>query len=189
MMGGRGGVILCQEQYGKGIDRAVFPGCQGTSAVNLLAAKALIFKLAMEEPFITVQENTLANARSLAAAFSKRGYRIVTNGTDNHLVVLDLSKNGITGKAAENCLEAVGIVLNRNVIPADEQQPGRVSGIRLGSGAVSARGMGDREMEQIVDLIDRVLLDQENPQLLEEVRGEVERLCRAFPINPDGRSE
>jgi len=189
MMGGRGGVILCKEQYGKGIDRAVFPGCQGTSAVNLIAAKALIFKLAMEEPFIAVQKKTVENARLLAAAFGKRGYRIVTSGTDNHLVVLDLSARGISGKTAENCLESVGIILNRNVIPADEQQPGRVSGIRLGSGAVSARGMGAGEMEQIVGLVDRVLLAQENPQLLEEVRAEVERLCRAFPVNPDGRSK
>ncbi len=182
MMGGRGGVILSRKEYGRKIDSAVFPGCQGTSAVTMLAAKALIFKLAMEERFIAIQKQILANARLLAAAFAKRGYRIVSGGTDNHLVMVDLSRQSISGKTAENCLEAAGIVLNRNVIPADADQPGQVSGIRLGSGAVSARGMAGVEMEEIAALIDRVLQNPDDRQNRAEVKERVRELCRAFPL-------
>jgi len=183
MMGGRGGVILCKEIYGKKIDKAVFPGCQGTTAVNLLAAKALIFKLAMESTFVSIQKKTIENARILAQAFMEKGYRIVSGGTDNHQVLLDLTSRGISGKSAENRLESVGIVVNRNVIPEDERKPGKVSGIRLGSGAVSARGMGETQMRQIVELMDVAMMNQAEQEGLQEVKDEVLKLCRAFPVN------
>jgi len=186
MMGGRGGVILCREIFGKKVDRAVFPGCQGTSAVNLMAAKALIFKLAMEEKFIQIQKNTLENARIMARALVEKGYHIISGGTDNHQVLIDLTGKGISGKSAEACLEAVGIILNRNVVPQDENSPGKVSGIRLGSSAVSARGMGEVQMQKIIELMDMVLMNQTNTTVINQVKERVLELCREFPVNWSG---
>ena len=183
MMGGRGGVILAREKFGRAIDSAVFPGCQGTTAANLLAAKALIFRLAMAEPFITIQKNTLANARAMADEFATRGYRVISGGTDNHQVILDLTDKGISGKEAEQALEAVNIVLNRNVVPADAAHPGRVSGIRLGAGAIAARGMSQDEAHLLAELMDRILNDPGNPTSAGQVKEEVAGLCRAFPVN------
>jgi glycine hydroxymethyltransferase len=186
MMGGRGGVILCKEKYGGKIDKAVFPGCQGTTAVNLLAAKALIFKLAMETKFVDIQKKTIENAVIMAQAFMEKGYRIISGGTDNHQVLIDLTSKGISGKAAENNLESVGIILNRNVVPEDEKKPGKVSGIRLGSGAVSARGMAETQILQIVELMDVTMMNQGKKEVLMEVKDKVARLCRAFPVNSSG---
>lgn len=183
MMGGRGGAILSQKKYGEKIDKAVFPGCQGTTAVNLLAAKALIFKLAMESKFISIQQKTITNAKIMAEIFMEKGYRIVSGGTDNHQVLIDLTGNEVSGKSAENVLESVGIVLNRNVVPKDENRPGKISGIRLGSGAVSARGMSENEMRWIVELIDETLTNQTNTNVLQKVTNEVLRLCEEFPVN------
>lgn len=191
MMGGRGGVILCREKYGSRIDKAVFPGCQGTTAVNLLAAKALIFKLAMEPEFIAIQKKTLENAEIMARAFMEKGYRIISGGTDNHQVLIDLTGKGISGKDAENSLESVGIVLNRNVVPKDAEQPGKVSGIRLGTGALSARGMAAPEMRRIVELMDAILMNPKEKQVVKGVQDEVSRLCRAFPVHaqPDSKGQ
>lgn len=182
MMGGRGGIIICKEKYGQNIDRAVFPGCQGTSAVNLLGAKALIFRLATQEAFINVQQMTLDNAGAMAKAFMDKGYRVVTNGTDNHQVLIDLTSKSISGKEAENCLEAAGLILNRNVVPQDAKQPGKVSGIRIGTGAVSVRGMKEQHMKQVVDLMDAVMMNPVNHRVQAEVKKEIEQLCRTFPI-------
>ncbi len=182
MMGGRGGVILSKNAYGKKIDRSVFPGCQGTSAVNSLAAKALIFKLATQKEFIHIQKKTLANAKQIADAFQAKGYRIVSGGTDNHQVLIDLTEKNISGKVAESCLESVGIVLNRNVIPGDAHTPGRISGLRIGSSAVSARGMGATQMRQIVDLADRAMKRRDNREVLKQIKAQVSGLCRQFPV-------
>ncbi|MCP3876013.1 MAG: serine hydroxymethyltransferase [Desulfobacteraceae bacterium] len=182
MMGGRGGVILSKKKYGKKIDKAVFPGCQGTSAVNLLAAKALIFKLAKEEKFISIQKSTLKNAKVMARAFMEKGYRIVSNGTDNHQVLIDLTSKNITGKLAETCLESIGIILNRNVIPNDANNSGKVSGLRIGSGAVSSRGMGDSQMRQIVDFMDIAIMNHSKKEILVKLKEKVLKLCEAFPI-------
>lgn len=182
MMGGRGGVILCKEIHGKKIDKAVFPGCQGTTAVNLLAAKALIFKLAMKDEFVAIQKKTIDNARTLAQSFNDKGYRIVSGGTDNHQVLIDLTAKGISGKSAENCLESVGIVLNRNVVPEDAKKPGKISGIRLGSGAVSARGMAEPQMRQIVELMDTAMANRTKKEVLKKVSDMVLGLCKAYPI-------
>lgn len=184
MMGGRGGVVLCRDAFGKKIDGAVFPGCQGTSAVNQIAAKALIFKLAGERHFIDLQQKTLENALWLASALQGKGYRIVSGGTDNHQVLVDLSSRGITGKTAENRLEAVGIVLNRNVIPRDAGTPGRVSGLRLGSAGVTARGMGKSEMVRIAELFDMVLGEPAGADQSDRVAASVADLCRRFPVYP-----
>jgi glycine hydroxymethyltransferase len=183
MMGGRGGVILSKDIFGKKIDKAVFPGCQGTTAVNLLAAKALIFKLAMESKFISIQKKTIENAQVMAKVFMEKGYRLVSGGTDNHQVLIDLKPKGISGKLAENCLESVGIALNRNVVPEDENTPGQVSGIRLGSGAVSARGMAAPEMQKIVELMDTAMMNQENKKIINKTADEILELCKAFPVN------
>ena len=183
MMGGRGGVILCKEIYGKKVDKAVFPGCQGTSAVNLIAAKALIFKLAKEEKFVSIQKKTIQNAKIMARALMEKGYCVISGGTDNHQVLIDLTSKGISGKSAEDCLESVGIVLNRNVVPQDENSPGKVSGIRLGSGAVSARGMGESQIQKIIELMDMAMMNQASKEVLKEVKNSVLKLCRAFPVN------
>jgi len=182
MMGGRGGIILSKKKQGEKIDRAVFPGCQGTSAVNLIAAKALIFKLATEEQFISIQKMTLKNAKVMAQAFLDKGYRIISNGTDNHQVLVDLKSKDISGKSAETCLESVGIILNRNVVPDDADNPGKISGIRIGSGAVSARGMGEFQMRQIVDLMDTAMMNRAKKRILTEIKDDVLKLCQAFPI-------
>jgi glycine hydroxymethyltransferase len=182
MMGGRGGVILAREKFGKKLNQAVFPGCQGTTAANLLAAKALIFKLAGEEEFITIQKKTIENSVAMAHEFADRGYTVVSGGTDNHQVILDLTGKNISGKTAEQCLAGVGIVLNRNVVPADARQPGKVSGIRLGTGAVSARGMAGVEMRELVELMDRVMSSPDDPEIAGQVSSEVGRMCSVFPI-------
>ena len=183
MMGGRGGVILCKKAFGEKIDKAVFPGCQGTSAVNLMAAKALIFNLAMEDKFVRIQKKTIQNAGIMARALMKKGYHIISGGTDNHQVVIDLTAKGISGKSAEETLESIGIILNRNVVPRDENIPGKVSGIRLGSSAVSARGMGEPQMQKIIELMDMALMNQTKKVILNQVKDMVLDLCREFPIN------
>lgn len=183
LMGGRGGVILAKEGYGRKINKAVFPGCQGTSAVNLLASKALIFKLAAEEKFISIQKRTIDNAKAMAEAFLEKGYHIISNGTDNHQVVLNLRSKGISGKTAENSLESIGIILNRNVVPEDAKNPGKVSGIRIGAGAISARGIEPSDARRIVDLMDDVMMNHTEKEVLERTRNQVLELCHAFPIN------
>ncbi|UCH21172.1 MAG: serine hydroxymethyltransferase [Deltaproteobacteria bacterium] len=186
MMGGRGGVILCRRQHGKKVDRAVFPGCQGTSAVNSIAAKALIFKLAMTPEFAAIQKKTLENAKRLAKELDSKGYRIVTGGTENHQVLVDVSSKGLDGNAAEKILEAVGILTNRNVIPADANSPGKVSGLRLGSSAVSTRGMAKPEIVKIADLIDMALLGCDDKGLLDRVLQTVIALCKKFQVYNSG---
>ena len=182
MMGGRGGVILCKQDYGKKIDSAIFPGCQGTSAVNLIVAKALIFKLAMEPEFVDIQKKTLENAAYLAKQLDKKGYRIVTGGTDNHQVLVDVTPKGLKGNDAEKFLEFVGVIANRNVIPIDSDSPGTVSGLRLGSSAVTSRGMGKPEIVKIADLIDAAMVNHENKDVLDRVSKEVLELCKKFPV-------
>ncbi len=184
MMGGRGGVILCKEQYGDRIDSSVFPGCQGTTPVNLIAAKAVIFKLAQEANFADLQKKTIANGATLAAELAKKGYRIVSGGTDTHQVLVDVTSKGLLGNYAEKTLESVGIILNRNAIPQDAGTPGRTSGIRLGSAAISARAMGSQEVVRIAELIDLTLSHPKKKNVLKQVSKEVSALCREFPVYP-----
>jgi len=168
MMGGRGGVILCKEQYGDRVDSSVFPGCQGTTPVNLIAAKAVIFKLAQEANFADLQKKTIANGATLAAELAKKSYRIVSGGTDTHQVLVDVTSKGLLGNLAEKTLESVGIILNRNAIPQDAGTPGRTSGIRLGSAAISARAMGSQEVVRIAELIDLTLSHPKKKNVLKQ---------------------
>ncbi len=182
MMGGRGGVILARDEFGQRLNSAVFPGCQGTSAVNLIAAKALIFKLAGEPWFIDIQRKTLENAVILAKLLEEQGYRLISGGTDNHQIIVDLTANGLKGAAAEKALESVGIVLNRNVIPSDARTPGSVSGLRLGSAGITTRGMGQPEMILIADMINTVLSQPQHSAELDRVAAQVKALCRRYPV-------
>jgi len=182
LRGGRGGVILCKKEHAEKIDRTIFPGGQGTTAFNIMAAKAVCFKLAMQPEFKDLQQKTLKNAAGFAAAFKKRGYRIVSGGTENHLVLVDLRPKGLTGDVAEKVLESVGIVVNRNVIPNDPEKPNIASGIRIGSPAVTSRGMGKSEVSKIVELIDTALVERDHKESLSQVSAEILALCQKFPI-------
>lgn len=180
--GGRGGVILCRQKHAQKISRSIFPGAQGTPSLNMLAAKAVCFKLALEPEFKARQKKTLENAVAFAAGFEKKGYRIVTGGTDNHLVLVDLRSKDLTGDVAEKTLESVGIIVNRNVIPGDPQRPDITSGIRIGSPAITTRGMAAQEVAQIVNLMDTAMLNNKHHDVLEQVSQEVADLCRKFPV-------
>lgn len=183
LRGGRGGVILCKQEHAGNLDRAIFPGGQGTPSLNLVAAKAACFYLAMKEDFVDLQKKTLKNAARLASQFENQGYRVVSGGTDNHLALIDLRPKGLTGALAEKTLESIGIIVNRNVIPGDMERPDVTSGIRIGSPAVTSRGMGENEVAKIVDLMDTAMLNRENPQILKQVAKEVQDLCKKFPVN------
>lgn len=180
--GGRGGMILCKEKYAKKVDSAVFPGTQGTPQTQSIAAKAVCFKLAAEPGFAEIQKRTLSNAVVLAEELSRRHYRIVTGGTDNHIVLVDLGPKGLTGDVAQDTLEAVGIMTNRNMVPFDTEKPGTTSGLRLGAAAISTRGMGEAEVIKIAELIDLVLTNRHDKDRLAIVAEEVLTLCRRFPV-------
>jgi glycine hydroxymethyltransferase len=180
--GGRGGVILCRQEHAQKISKTIFPGAQGTPSLNLVAAKAVCFKLALEPEFKERQKKTLENAAAFAAGFEKKGYRIVTGGTDNHLVLVDIRSKALTGDVAEKALESVGIIVNRNVIPGDPRRPDITSGIRVGSPAITTRGMAAQEVAQIVDLMDIAMLNNKNHDVLEQVSQQVADLCRKFPV-------
>jgi glycine hydroxymethyltransferase len=182
LQGGRGGVILCRQDHAPKISRTIFPGVQGTPSLNLLAAKAVCFKLAMKPEFKMLQKKTLENAVVFASDFEKKGYRIVTGGTDNHLILVDLRAKELTGDVAEKALESVGIIVNRNVIPGDPQRPDVTSGIRVGSPGITSRGMAEAEVSQIVDLMDAAMMNRENHDALQQVSQEVSELCRKFPV-------
>lgn len=185
--GGRGGVILCRQEHAKKISKTIFPGAQGTPSLNLLAAKAVCFKLALEPNFKEQQKKTLENATAFAEGFEKRGYRIVSGGTDNHLVLVDLRSKDLTGDIAEKTLESVGIIVNRNVIPGDPQRPEITSGIRVGSPGITTRGMGINEVVQIVAWMDKAMINKDNRDVLGQVSQAVRDLCRRFPIYRDLR--
>ncbi len=185
MMGGRGGIILSREKHGRRLDAAVFPGCQGTSPVSAIAAKAHIFRLAARPEFVEVQRSTLENAVRLATAIEAKGYRIVTGGTQTHQVVIDLTPRGLDGNTAEKILETVGIATNRNFIPRDAAGTAGPSGIRLGTGGVSARGMGASEMMRIADLMDAAMSGADSREALNRISREVRKLCRQFPVYRD----
>jgi glycine hydroxymethyltransferase len=162
----------------------VFPGVQGGPLMHVIAAKAVCFQEAMEPTFAAYQRQTVANAKRLAASISGHGFRLVSGGTDNHLMLVDVFSKGITGKAAEVALGKAGITVNKNAIPFDRNPPMVASGIRVGTPAVTTRGMQEEEMDAIGDLIARVLASPEDDQALATVKAEVERLCRRFPLYP-----
>jgi glycine hydroxymethyltransferase len=185
LRGPRAGLILCRERYAKDLDRAVFPGVQGGPLMHVIAAKAVCFKEAMEPSFAGYQRQIVVNAKRLATALAGHGFRLVSGGTDNHLMLVDVFSKGITGKAAEAALGRAGITVNKNAIPFDQNPPMVASGIRIGTPAVTTRGMGEAEMDAIGDLIARVLSSPDDERTLNTVRSEVERLCRKFPLYPE----
>jgi glycine hydroxymethyltransferase len=182
LRGPRGGMILMKDAVGADIDKMVFPGIQGGPLMHVIAGKAVCFKEALEPSFKDYQKRILENAQHMADAFQRAGYRLVSGGTDTHLMLVDLREKGVTGKQAENGLERAGITVNKNTIPFDPQKPFIASGIRVGTPALTTRGMGKDEVERIVTLIDTALGDIENEQVLEEVKEGVEELCASFPL-------
>src|SRR5688500_2738569 len=185
LRGPRAGMVLCREQYAKDIDKSVFPGVQGGPLMHIIAAKAVCFKEAGEPAFMEYQKHVTANARRLAGALSTAGFRLVSGGTDNHLMLVDVFSKGITGKAAEAALGKAGITVNKNAIPFDKNPPMTASGIRVGTPALTTRGMREAEMDVVGDLFARVLESPEDDRVAATVKAEVERLCRKFPLYPE----
>jgi glycine hydroxymethyltransferase len=171
-------MILCKKEFAKRIDTEVFPGIQGGPLMHVIAAKAVAFKEAKSKEFKIYQENVIRNAKRLCLSLEKRGFRIVSGGTDTHMVLVDLVNQNLSGKEAEIQLEKAGIIVNRNLIPYDKRPPLITSGIRLGTPGVTTRGMGESEMEFISDLIDRTLRGAKP----ERIKREVKDLTRRFPL-------
>jgi glycine hydroxymethyltransferase len=182
MRGPRGGFILCQERFGPAIDKAVFPGIQGGPLMHVIAAKAVCFKEAQSEGFHRYQEQVVANAHTLAEALSGFGFNLVSGGTDNHLLLIDLRNKNITGQRAEVLLDEVGMTVNKNSVPLDPQGPKVTSGIRIGTPAVTSRGLREQEMEAVGRVIHCVLSFPGDTGKQEEARQAVQQLCQAFPL-------
>jgi glycine hydroxymethyltransferase len=185
LRGPRGGLVLCKAQYAKDLDRALFPGVQGGPLMHVIAAKAVCFKEAQSPEFREYQHQIVRNAARLADRLAAAGFRLVSGGTDNHLMLVDVFSRGITGKAAEAALGRAGITVNKNAIPFDRNPPMTASGIRIGTPAVTTRGLREAEMDMIASLIARVLESPDSEEVARAVEGEVRALCRRFPLYPD----
>ena len=182
LRGPRGGLILCTEEFAKAVDKAIFPGIQGGPLMHIIAGKAIALREAMTPAFRTYAREVVENARELAAAIEAAGLRIVTGGTDTHLMLVDLTRAGITGRKAEVTLDTVNITANRNQIPFDPQPPLRTSGIRLGTPAVTTRGMGRAEMRQLASLLGRILHNPDDETTRAEVGAAARELTSRFPV-------
>ena len=183
LRGPRGGMILCKEQYAKAIDKAIFPGTQGGPLMHIIAAKAVALKEALDPSFTEYQNQIVKNAAALATALKNEGFNMVSDGTDNHLILIDLQNFGVTGKDLEKMLDAVHITVNKNAIPNDPQSPFITSGIRIGTPAVTSRGFKEAEMAKIASWIKAVIVDFEGNK--DRVSNEVQELCNQFPIYQD----
>jgi glycine hydroxymethyltransferase len=184
LRGPRGGLILCRAEHQKAVDKAMFPGTQGGPLEHVIAAKAVAFGEALRPEFATYARQVVANARVLAADLAARGLRIVSGGTDNHLMLVDLRDRGLTGKVAEKALDRAGITVNKNTVPKETQSPFVTSGIRLGTPAVTTRGMAEPEMARIAELIDAVLQAPEDDGAIARVHDDVRALAARFPLYP-----
>jgi glycine hydroxymethyltransferase len=182
LRGPRGGLILCKKEYSKAIDRMIFPGIQGGPLVHVIAAKAVAFHEAMTGSFSQYQQAVVENARKLAVALINRGFKIISGGTDNHLMLVDLTGKGITGQEAESALDSAGITVNKNSIPYDTRPPSITSGIRLGTPCVTTRGMGTDEMNLIAELISSIIDNNKKPEEIQACAKRVKELCDRFPI-------
>ena len=182
MRGPRGGLILCKQEFARAVDSAVFPGIQGGPLMHVIAAKAVSLKNAMTAEFKEYQAQIIRNAQHLCKSMERRGYRMVAGGTDNHLFLIDLSNKGITGLQAQEALERSGIMANKNLIPFDSKGPNVTSGIRIGTPAVTTRGMKEREMGLICEFIDEVLKNLEDEAIQTKTKESVKELCRKFPF-------
>ncbi len=183
MRGPRGGVILSHEKYAKVLNSQIFPGCQGGPLMHVIAAKAVAFKEAMTPDFKEYQKHVVENARTLAEELVNYGFRLVSGGTDNHLILVDLRSRNLTGKVAEETLDKAGITVNKNSIPFDETRPTITSGIRIGTPAVTTRGMKGAEMKQIAAFINRAIELKDDEKELEKLRAEVKEFCVSFPLH------
>jgi glycine hydroxymethyltransferase len=186
LRGPRGGMIMCKEELAKAVDKAVFPGIQGGPLMHVIAAKAVALKEAQSAEFVSYQKRVVENAQALAAALSARGFRLVSGGTDNHLMLVNVKVKGLTGKVAEAVLDELGITVNKNTIPFETESPFVTSGIRLGTPAVTTRGMDSQAMEEIADIIDAVLTAAAAGNLdsaKQELRARVEALVAQFPLD------
>ncbi|MCI0468788.1 MAG: serine hydroxymethyltransferase [Nitrospirae bacterium] len=182
LRGPRGGMIMCKAEYAKAIDKMVFPGIQGGPLVHVIAAKAVAFKEALSQDFKDYQKRVVDNAKKLAATLIKKGINIISGGTDNHLMLLDLRNIGVTGKEAENALDKVGITVNMNSIPFDDKPPTVTSGIRLGTPSVTTRGMGEAEMDEIADMIASVVKNIGSASIADKINKRASALCSRFPV-------
>ncbi|HTN43594.1 MAG TPA: serine hydroxymethyltransferase [Nitrospiria bacterium] len=182
LRGPRGGMVMCKTEYAKAIDKAVFPGLQGGPLMHVIAAKAVAFKEALAPEFKVYQRQIVANAQALAEGLLRRGFRLISGGTDNHLMLADLSNRNVTGKEAEAALDRAGITVNKNAIPFDEKPPAVASGVRLGTPCVTTRGMKEPEMEIIAEAIDRVTAHPNDEAVIRETRKRMKALCKKFPL-------
>ena len=182
LRGPRGGMVMCREEYAKALDKAIFPGIQGGPLMHVIAAKAVAFKEAQSEQFRQDQEQTVKNGKMLAESLIERDFNIVSGGTDNHVMLLNLNKFNITGKEAEAAMSKAGIILNKNTIPFETRSPFITSGVRIGTPAATTRGMKEMEMVDIAGFIENVILNIGNEQALMEISSDVEQLCSRFPI-------
>ncbi len=182
MRGPRGGLIMCRQEYARAVDKVIFPGIQGGPLVHVVAAKAIAFKEALSEEFKQYQRQVAANAAKMAEALQNKGFEIFSGGTDNHLMLIDLSNKDITGKDAELALDKAGITVNKNAIPFDTRPPAVTSGMRLGTPCVTTRGMGEGEMAEIAGFIDEALKNMDNESALAGINKKVKDLCSRFPI-------
>jgi glycine hydroxymethyltransferase len=182
LRGPRAGMVMCKEEFAKDLDRAVFPGIQGGPLMHVIAAKAVAFREALSADFRTYQQQIVANAKALAARLAGLGFRIVSGGTDNHVFLLDVTKAGLTGKVAEKALDAAHITVNKNTIPYDPNPPLVASGIRIGTPALTTRGMKEPEMELVGDFIAEILRAPEDAEVNASVKGKIRDLCERFPL-------
>lgn len=180
LRGPRGGMILCKEEYAKAIDKAVFPGVQGGPLMHVIAAKAVCFKEALTPEFKKYQEQIIKNAKALAESLKKHGFKLVSDGTDNHLILIDLRNKHITGKELETRLDEIGITVNKNAIPFDPEKPSITSGIRIGTPAVTTRGFKEGEMEKIANLINETVENYEEKK--EWIKKQVAEICKEYPL-------
>ncbi len=184
LRGPRGGFILCKEKYASKINSSVMPGIQGGPIMNNIAAKAVSFKEAMKPEFISYQQQVIRNCKKLCGEMAKRGYRIVSGGTDNHLFVMDLSNKGLTGMEAQALLEDARIITNKNLVPFDTLSPNITSGIRMGTPSVTSRGMKEKEMEMIAEWIDEILKHRNETKILKDISKSIRRFSLEYPIYP-----
>lgn len=182
LRGPRGGMIMCAKEFGERIDKMIFPGIQGGPLMQVIAAKAVAFKEAESPEFREYQKQTVKNARALAEGLKEKRFRLVAGGTDTHLILMDLTDKGITGREAEVALDRAGITVNKNSIPFDRRPPAITSGIRLGTPALTARGMKEREMKTLAGMMKEVLKNIHDDKVRDRVREEVEELCKSFPL-------
>ncbi len=185
LRGPRGGLILCTKEHFAAINKLNFPGVQGGPLMHVIAAKAVCFHEAMQEPFRDYAKRMVANAQTLAGALTERGFRLVSGGTDNHLLLVNVTNKGLTGKEMEELLEHVGITANKNTVPFDQQSPFVTSGVRLGTPALTTRGMGPEQMREIASIMDAAVAARGDDAALARLRGRSGELCRAFPLYPD----